>query len=63
MVDGAFGFEIPGAVGQKFLIESSADLIQWTETLRGTIDDSGVIPFTNTGSTSGHFFFRAQILP
>ena len=63
MANGNFSFEMPGVAGQKFLIESSDDLVNWAEALTGTIGDTGVIPFTNTGSTEGQKFFRARILP
>ena len=63
MANGNFSFEMPGIAGQKFLIESSDDLVNWTEALTGTIGDTGVIPFTNIGSTEGQKFFRARVLP
>jgi hypothetical protein len=62
--NGVFHFEIPGAIGASFVIEASSDLVTWQEVLRGAIDASGVIPYSDGAAVSeGNRFFRAQVLP
>jgi subtilisin family serine protease len=63
MVNGNFGFEVPGAAGQRVLIESSSDLIQWHEEFNDVVGDTGRVQFTNTASTEAEKFFRARLLP
>ncbi len=63
LVNGVFHLEIPGPLGQVFVILASPDLVEWIEVDRGAIGPSGVVPFTDRGATVGKRFFRAEVLP
>jgi subtilisin family serine protease len=60
---GVFNLTIPGEIGQTFVIEGSANLTEWSEVHRGTIDITGVIPFADINAAQGNRFFRARLLP
>ncbi|HUS34592.1 MAG TPA: S8 family serine peptidase [Verrucomicrobiae bacterium] len=63
MASGVFYLTIPGETGQTFVIEGSANLTEWTEVHRRTIDVSGIIPFADINAAQGNRFFRARLLP
>jgi subtilisin family serine protease len=58
---GVFQVEVPGAIGRTFVLEASANLVDWQEAARGVIDATGLVRFTDGGAGSGNRFFRAQV--
>lgn len=60
--NGVFQLEIPGSVGETFIIEASRDLLDWQEIQRGVVGPSGAMPFTDTAPTTGSRFFRVLVL-
>jgi PKD repeat protein len=63
MAGGVFNIAIPGEAGQTFVIEGSANLVEWTEVHRGMTDVTGVVPFADVNAGQGNRFFRAKLLP
>jgi pSer/pThr/pTyr-binding forkhead associated (FHA) protein len=60
---GAFAFSVAAPAGARYEIQSSDDLIQWTTLESGSVPASGVIPFTDTSTSSAVLRFYRVILP
>jgi subtilisin family serine protease len=63
MTAGVFSLEIPGQVGQTFVIEGSNNLLEWTEAHRGVVGATGTVAFMDVGASQGNRYFRARLLP
>ncbi|MEO7677117.1 MAG: hypothetical protein ABIV39_10180, partial [Verrucomicrobiota bacterium] len=57
-----FMFRCDGQIGQRFAVESSPDLVQWTP-LETNYLSSATLEFTNTLSSVGDVFYRTRLVP
>jgi hypothetical protein len=59
---GGFGFSIVGAPGSSFLLQTSPDLVNWTNQGTTTLS-SGSFTFIDTNALSSSRYYRAEFLP
>jgi hypothetical protein len=61
--NGLFGFDISGPAGSNVVIQSSADLQNWTSLQTNTLNSNGLLYFSDSQSPSNRKRFYQAVLP